>query len=516
MARTAGRGGLAISAAKIYFILLGLVQQVLLPRVLGTAGYGALSRVLSPASIAYNPLVTTSIQGVSRAVAQSAPADRPATIRRVLGVHALLAVPIAAAFFLLAPYIARWVNAEHLEPGLRILSGVLLVYGLYAPLIGVLNGTQRFVGQAALDALAATLRSAALVLGGWLGVRTLGSAVSTLGAAPAMAGVQGACLGFVVAASVVLLVAVLRVGVGRAGQGGIGARAHLAFVAPLAVGQIFLNVLLQADLTLLGRFAGDAAERAGLAPAAADPLVGAYRATQLFSFLPYQLLIAVTFILFPLLAKAHKEGNREAVGTYVSTGVRLALVLMGLMVSVTSSLSGPLLGLVYGANPEVRQLGSESMQLLSLGFGAFALFGIFVTVLNSLGREVESTLVTGVAALAVVVGCAALVPGTPFGPALLWRTAIATSLGLAVATSVAAWRVHVVAGRVAPLAACVRVCGSLAVTITVGRWIAPTRPLLTLVAAAALALLYLLLLVVTRELGAADLANLKQVLRRRA
>ena len=68
-ARTAGRGGLAITFAKVYFILQGLVQQVLLPRVLGLDGYGALSSVLGAASIAYNPIVTTSIQGVSRAVA---------------------------------------------------------------------------------------------------------------------------------------------------------------------------------------------------------------------------------------------------------------------------------------------------------------------------------------------------------------------------------------------------------------------------------------------------------------
>src|SRR5689334_12818806 len=66
-----GRGGLAITFAKAYFILQGLVQQVLLPRVLGLDGYGALSSVLSAASITYNPIVTTSIQGVSRAVAQT-------------------------------------------------------------------------------------------------------------------------------------------------------------------------------------------------------------------------------------------------------------------------------------------------------------------------------------------------------------------------------------------------------------------------------------------------------------
>jgi stage V sporulation protein B len=36
--RTAGRGGLAVAFAKIYFIFVGLVQQIALPRLLGLDG----------------------------------------------------------------------------------------------------------------------------------------------------------------------------------------------------------------------------------------------------------------------------------------------------------------------------------------------------------------------------------------------------------------------------------------------------------------------------------------------
>ena len=43
--RSAGRGGLAVAFAKIYFIVVGLVQQIALPRILGLDGYGALASV---------------------------------------------------------------------------------------------------------------------------------------------------------------------------------------------------------------------------------------------------------------------------------------------------------------------------------------------------------------------------------------------------------------------------------------------------------------------------------------
>src|SRR4249920_2300767 len=93
-----GRGGLAITFAKAYFILQGLVQQVLLPRVLGLDGYGALSSVLSAASITYNPITTMSIQAMSRTVVQAPPAELHATVRRVLRWHALFGLLLAALF----------------------------------------------------------------------------------------------------------------------------------------------------------------------------------------------------------------------------------------------------------------------------------------------------------------------------------------------------------------------------------------------------------------------------------
>ena len=155
--RKAGRGGLALAAGKIYFIFLGLIQQIVLQRVLGLDGYGGLSTVLSLASITYNPIVSSSIQGVSRAVAQSPDAERPQALRRTVGIHFLLSVPVALAFFFAAPLGGESLRAPHLVSALRIVSFVILFYGLYTPLVGALNGQQKFFHQAGLDAAAATL-----------------------------------------------------------------------------------------------------------------------------------------------------------------------------------------------------------------------------------------------------------------------------------------------------------------------------------------------------------------------
>jgi stage V sporulation protein B len=501
--RTAGRGGLAISVAKAYFMVTGLVGQIALPRVLGLDGFGAWSSANSIASITYNPVVTTSIQGVSWVVTQSNAAERPVALRRVLRVHVLFAVLLAAAFYLLAPLIAARIGAPHVAPALGILSGVMLLYGIYAPLVGALNGQRRFYHQAGLDISAATLRTLGLIVGAWWFAHH----------AVGVGGVEGASLGFVAAMAMMLGLALGFVGIGRPGRGGVPVRDHLSFVLPILFGQILLNLLLQADLTLLRAFAADAAVRAGLPLTAADPLVGAYRATQLFSFLPYQLLIAVTFVLFPMLSSAARDGDRAAVARYVQTGLRLALVMAGLMVSVTAGLSNSLLRLVYGE--EAARYGGRSLELLSLGFGAFAIFGIMTTVLNSLKHERQSALVTGTAVALVVSLCFWRVRGEPFGEDLLFRTAIATACGLALATVLAGFLVWRAAGAVVRVPTLLRTIAALAFVTVLGRQLPYWGKLGTLLQAALLALLYVFALIVTRELGRDDLATIGRVLRRK-
>jgi len=480
---------------------LGLVQQVLLARILGAGGYGALSNVLSVSSVTYNPIVTASIQGVSHQIARAPEAERPAAVRRTVTLHLLLAVLLSLAFLIAAGPIATLLHAPHLTGALRVMSAVLLLYGLYAPLIGVLNGRRQFVLQAAFDVVAATLRTVGLALGAWWFLRRWGT------------GLEGASWGFAASALAITVAALGVVGLGRRGPGGPSWRHHLGYIVPVLTGQILLNLLLHADVNLLRAFAGRAASAAGLAPSAADPLVGAYRATQLYCFLPYQLLISVTFILFPLLSKAHHERDRQAVALYVRVGVRLAMLLAGAMVAVTSGLPGPLLRLVF--NAEFARLGAEPMKLLTLGFGAFALFGIFTAVLNGIDRQRESARVTAAAVTLIATLCVLWFRDAPFGAELLERAALATSLGLALATLGAGWLVARHAGAVmAPLSA-LRILAAMAVTIAVARHLPEGGKLFTVAAAAAVGALYLVLLVVLRELTTADLASVTRIVGRR-
>lgn len=498
--RSTGRGGLAVAGAKIYFILLGLVQQIALPRVLGLDGYGALSRVLSIASITYNPITTMSIQAMSRTVVQAPPDELKATIRRALAWHTLFGLVLAAIFAVEAPLIAQLAGAGHVETPLRVLAAILFVYSIYTPLIGVANGQKRFLMQAGFDVTSATLRTLGLVAGAFVARRF------------SQSGPTGSAVGFVVSSLVVLVIAASVIGLGRGGSSSLKLRSYVGLALPLLAGQGLLNLLFQADLTLLGRFASQAATATGAPLSRADALVGAYRATQLFSFLPYQILIAITFILFPMLARAAQDRDSDAIARYVRTGLRLSFIIAGAMVSVTLGLAPRLLELLFGA--EAAALGGRALSLLSLGFGAFAIFGILTTILNSLGREQHSLWVTFFAVVMVATLCFTRASGAALSEQLLWLTAQATSSGLMAATLLAAFLVHRAAGALVSPWSFLRTLLALGVAALVARFAFPAGKLMTLVAAAVTPCLYLGALVLTRELTKADLDIIRKVARR--
>jgi stage V sporulation protein B len=497
-ARRAGRGGIAVLGAKVFFVVSGLAQQVLLPRAIGLAGYGALARVLAIASILNNVVVASSVQGVSRVVARSLGNERDA-FRAVFRVHVPLALLLATTFAILAPLFAAFEGAPHIALPLALMAGVVLLYGTYAPIVGLINGRGEFGRQAGLDITFAVLRTVAMVGLGWLFVHQ------------SHAGVTGATLGFVVAAACIVPLAMrvafpLRTTAEGAPVPPPSAIGYMLELAPLAAAQFFTNAVMQVDITLLGHFlsARDASN-----VTAADEWVGVYRACELFAFLPYQLLLSITQILFPMLARARAEGDMVRVRLYVERGARLAALACGLMVAVLVAIPESVLRFAF--TPDIAERGAHTLRILALGQGAFTMLAIATTILASLGRELRAALLTLSALSTVVVACVVLASRATFGEAQLQATALGTSIGLTLALVFAAWQVNKAAGGFLPVAAAVRIFAALAIAGGVGSLAPASGRMLTPFIAVGIALLYVVVLIVSRELTREDIHALRSL-----
>jgi stage V sporulation protein B len=317
-------------------------------------------------------------------------------------------------------------------------------------------------------------------------------------------------VGFALASGVMLLIAVF---LARPRLGGVSwrkLREHARYMLPVLGSQAVLNLLLQSDTNLLRAFAARAASSEGLPVEKADALVGAYAAAQLFGYLPYQVLVGVTFLLFPLLSGASARHEPSEVARLVRGGVRVAALVTGLVVSVTAGLSAPLLRLVFP--PALAELAGTAMFGLCLGLGCFAMFGVFSSVLISLGRPWYAFIATTAAWLLSSGANSWVLLGQPFGAQLLVYTAVSSGVAILGATALSGYWVLQASNALMPLTSALRVVFSLALATGVARLLSPTSKPATLLAALLVSAAYFASLSLSRELKVSELQALGRAL----
>ena len=182
------------------------------------------------------------------------------------------------------------------------------------------------------------------------------------------------------------LVAVAGVGNGRAG-GGPDARRFLAFFVPIAAYTLASNGVLQIDIELLKgvtaamlRAEGhEAIEAATLA----DAHVGLYRTAQSLEFVPYQLSIALTLVVFPLVSRATGTGDVAGARTAVRGALRFAVLSLVLCEAPLAGAGERSIDLLF---PAAFVAGADALPILALAQVLFALFALACTVLTGAGR----------------------------------------------------------------------------------------------------------------------------------
>jgi stage V sporulation protein B len=516
----AGRGVLYIAFAKFYFMIAGLAIQLRLPAVLSRAAFGSYSLVANIASLVNNVLVTGTIQAVSRFAAQE-----PGKARRVqqagLRMHVRLGLVIAVGFIAAAPLIA-WLLHDMTKTAPLMLAGLIVGgYSFYAVFIGTANGLHQFHKQAGLDMTFATLR-----------------VVGLLGMAMAGFGVIGVIGGWVAAVGVILCAAIVWIGLpGKvAREDRLPVRPLIEFFVGVALYLVLFNALMFIDSLLIKRLTTEyyaahvdtlgaaLATAVPWAPRAAgyhvDPSVladvqnGYYAAVQNLARLPYQAIIAATFVVFPLVSRSTFTEDRDTTRRYVEVTTRYSLIFAMAIAVVMAANPEAILGLVYAA--DYAHLGGPALAALALGNVAFSIFAIAGTILNGAGKTMPAVATAAFTlALATVANYIAIPIAAEHG-AVLHVAALVTTGAMVVGAIASGWVLHRQLGAFLPIASVVRIAVATGVAIAVGRALPGGAKLLTLVDAVVVGASFLAVLVITRELGRRDLEAIKAVRRKRA
>ncbi len=488
--RTAGRGVIYITFAKAWFMLTGWALIFILPRVfkwsaggddeMGQALFGAYGIVFTGVSFINNGIITGTIQSVSKFT--SADESQAGAIRKTAllvqgGIGVLLGAAYAGVSGLLAHY---WFEAPELANLMRLSAGVIVAYSCYAVFIGSFNGLRLFSRQALFDVVYATLKTALII-----------------GFVVAGFEVLGTVLGFLIAACVIAVLA----GFASRVRGGehFPAKRYLGFAWILILYTFILNLVMMLDLYVLS----------GLVPDLA--ISGQYNAVQRLAFIPYQGVISIAFVIFPLISKVTSMNDHEKARIYVRKTLRFTAVLVVALATVFAALPEQAMGLVF--EPEYG-VGAPALRILSIGICAFGLMVVGNSILNGAGHPWRAMAVVLVGTAVMIGSVFTLVTLAGSGPGVLPAAATGTTIGMFAALLVCGIMVHRKFGTFWPWLSILRVAVAAGVAIGAGHFMPVMGKVVTLGECIGVMVIYFVVLLATREFGKEDFSQLKQVLKR--
>jgi succinoglycan exporter len=507
LVKTTGRGVIYITFAKMWFLLTGFVLAFGLPRIFkwtsggdieeGQALFGVYRIVVMGVSIINNGIITGTIQTVSKFTSEDE-SNAGAVRKTGLKVQGILGIALAVIYIGFADLVATLLGSPDMAFLMRITAGIIVAYSCYAVFIGSFNGRRMFCHQALFDISYITLKTVLIVALAALGFEVLGTV-----------------LGFLIAAVIVTIAASIISG-GNPAKAGFSVKRYLSFASVLIIYTFILNLVMSLDLFLLKAYSAQSAIAAGqtteFASATSKALAGEYSSAQILAFIPYQAILSIAFVAFPMISKVTFSNDSEKAKIYVRNTLRFTAILIVGLAAVFAALPSQALDLTFSAD---YSNATGALGVLALGIVAFGLMVVSNTILNSAGH-VSKAMIVVVTTLVAIVAAVTLVAKTAEpGPGILKATAIGTSTGMAIGLALSAVFVYRRFGTFWPWATAFRVAIAGAVAVTIGRLFLPNAgKIITLGECVVVLVIYLVVLIATMEFRREDLQQLKQILKR--
>lgn len=381
--KNTGRGFIVITIAKIWFMVTGATIQLGLPILFDTAADFGIFKIITEAVSLLNMVVIAgTLQAVSK-LASEKPEQANNIMKLALKVQFGVGIPIALAYVMLSPQIASFFNDTSLVALLRLSGLIIFAYAFYAIFVGYLNGRKMFVRQATLDIVFATLKT-----------------VGILGAVMAGLGVVGAVGGFVGAALVIVIIAglwTMKIARTEGAKEALASGTTKRLLSYLFIVMLYtfgLNALMRADLFALKKIVGEIPMAlAGwdfIFKMISDKFAGLYGAVLNISRIPYQGVIAITFVIFPLISASTFVEDHDATRRYIISTLRYCLLLITSVAFLLILNADSIIAGLYAAE---YQAASGALMVLSISIIFFAILFVTTTMIIGAGRPIAAVII---------------------------------------------------------------------------------------------------------------------------
>ncbi len=486
-----GQGGLSLGVAKLFFLVAGYVVSVALAQLLSPTAFGQYRVVSDLVAVPNMVLIQSLLFAVSRPMSAEL-ASRPleaarpvyAGLRRRGFVMALgLGGLVTAVFFIGADLLATYYfkDANTVTP-LRVVAPIPLIYAMYAVNVGTLNATRRFHLQATLDIVMAASKTGLMLVAAGVG----------FGLGGVMGGFTGASL-----LALTLSVGFIAWSQGSYRQSAATGRIELPGMAKFT-GLLLLftgavNLLVAADLLILQKFVTSEAQKV---------LVGFYSSANLVARVPYSVMVAVSLVMFPLIATLNARDDQAQISRYVTATTRVCVMLLVFMSSVGASAAPEVQKLLF---PAAYGQVAEELRYLVWGLSGYSLAVTAAWICNSNHQSRLALGLVGAPLVTVVVAASVLVPRSFTGGA-----AMAVAIAGAVGAIGALAALHQFYGARLSLGFLIKIAGAaLAVEAAARAW-APAGKVAILAKLVVLAALFVAVVVISRAVTVDEVRGLRR------
>jgi O-antigen/teichoic acid export membrane protein len=259
-----------------------------------------------------------------------------------------------------------------------------------------------------------------------------------------------------------------------------------------------MNLLQKTDLILVK------------AVSASDPVTAAtnagyYGAAVNVANITFQLIVSIAFVIFPLVSEATFNRDTETTQVYIANTLRAVLIIMAVVATLFSANSRSVLVLLY---PRDYQEASQALAILAFGAMLFGLFYVTTTIITASGKPL----------VALGFGSVALVANAAFNLILIPRYGLSGAaagvvasmlLGVLGSLTYLGWNY----GRILPVPSLIRLAICAGVVYAASLSFTPSSRLLILAKLTGLGVLFLVLLVITREIKKSDLAAVRGIVK---
>lgn len=412
-----GQGGLSLAVAKLFFLVAGYVVSVALARLLTPAAFGQYRVVSDLIAVPNMVLIQSLLFAVSRPMSAELAANSAQAagqvyrgLRRRGFVIALgLGGLVTAVFFFGADLLAEhYFHDPNTATPLRVVAAIPLIYATYAVNVGTLNATRRFHLQATLDIFMAATKTGLMLAAG----------IAGFGLAGVMGGFTGASLLALTLSVGFILWSQKEYRQPAAAGGKVDLPAMARFTGLLLLFTGLVNLLVAADLLILQKFVTTDAQK---------DLVGFYSSANLVARVPYSIMVAVSLVMFPLIATLHAKADQAEISRYVTGTTRVCVVLLVFMSSVGASAAPEVQKLLF---PAAYGQVAEELRLLVWGLSGYSLAVTAAWICNSNHQSRLALMLVGLPVATVAAAAWVLVPANFTGGAAL-AVAIAGGVGAA-------------------------------------------------------------------------------------